>query len=142
MLRKKGKQGGEKRNNLGRLPNFVGRSPQQRERNAVCAAVGIQKMPPKRGHVIMISLERRRSSSAYRELELRISQTRYSEFSNKMFGVHKQDVRSSQTGCSEFEHNAQGMQEQKGSDIEHKDTQTLRIVRVALAMKGEIICGA
>ena len=77
----------------------------------------------------MISLERRRSCSAYRELELRISQTRYSEFSNKMFGVHKQDVRSSQTGCSEFEHNAQGMQEQKGSDIEHKDTQTLRIVR-------------
>lgn len=36
-----------------------------------------------------------------------------------MFGVHKQDVRSSQTGCSEFEHNAQGMQEQKDSDIEH-----------------------
>lgn len=33
-------------------------------------------------------------------------------------------------------------QEQKGSDIENLDTQRLRIVRVALAMKGEIICGA
>ncbi len=83
----------------------------------------------------MISLERRRSCSAYRELELRISQTRYSEFSNKMFGVHKQDVRSLNTMLKVS-------QEQKGSDIEHKDTQTLRIVRVALAMKGEIICGA
>ena len=53
-------------------------------RNTACIAVGIQKMPPKRGHVFMISLERRRSCSAYQAL----------------------DVRISQTGCSEFEHNA------------------------------------
>ena len=52
-----------------------------------------------------------------------------------MFGVHKQDVRSLNTMLKV-------LQEQKGSDIEHKDTQTLRIVRVALAMKGEIICEA
>jgi hypothetical protein len=38
-----------------------------------------------------------------------ISRTRASDFSNKMFGVHKQDVRISQTGCSEFEHNAQSI---------------------------------
>lgn len=68
-------------------PTLWGRSLQQRGRNAVCAAVGTQKMPPKRGHVFVDSLERRRSCSAYRELELRISQTRCSDFSNRMFGV-------------------------------------------------------
>ena len=51
-----------------------------------------------------------------------ISRTRASDFSNKMFGVHKQDVRSLNTMLKVS-------QEQKGSDIEHKDTQTLRIVR-------------
>ena len=73
-----------------------------------------------------------------------ISSTRASDFSNKIFGVLKQDVRSSQTRCSEFTNKMFGVhkqdvrslntmlkvsQEQKGSDIEHKDTQTLRIVR-------------
>ena len=38
-----------------------------------------------------------------------ISSTRASDFTNKTFGVLKQDVRISQTGCSEFEHNAQGI---------------------------------
>ena len=52
-----------------------------------------------------------------------------------MFGVHKQDVRSLNTMLKVS-------QEQKGSDIENLDTQRLRIVRVALAVKGEIIYGA
>lgn len=60
----------------------------------------------------MISLERRRSCSAYRELELRISQTGCSDFTNKMFGFLKQDVRSLNTMLKVS-------QEQKGSDIEH-----------------------
>ena len=98
MLRKEGKQGGEMRNNARRLSYNVGKdgtttwencwkNVQHFWRNTACAAVGTQKMPPKRGHVFMISLERRRSCSAYRELDVRSSQTRCSEFTNRMFGV-------------------------------------------------------
>lgn len=49
---------------------------------------------------------------------------RCSDFSNKIFGCHKQDVRMQNTKL-------EGLQEQKGSDIEHKDTRTLE-QRVAL----------
>ena len=98
MLRKEGKQGGEMRNNARRLSYNVGKdgtttwencwkNVQHFWRNTACAAVGTQKMPPKRGHVFVDSLERRRSCSAYQALDVRISQTGCSEFSNRMFGV-------------------------------------------------------
>ncbi len=59
-------------------------------RNTACAAVGIQKMPPKRGHWFCYFT--REATELFC-----ISSTRCSEFSNKMFGFLKQDVRSLNT---------------------------------------------
>ena len=80
MLRKEGKKGGEMRNNLGRLPNFVReKSPTTWEKRGLRCGRDT-KNAPKEGACLC------RFTREATELFC-ISRTRTSDFSNRMFGV-------------------------------------------------------
>lgn len=51
-------------------------------RNTACAAVGIQKMPPKGGMSLWLHSRGNGAVRVYRELDVRMSQTRGLDFSN------------------------------------------------------------
>jgi len=103
MLRKEGKQGGEMRYNVGRIAgrmhNIFGEIQPAREGG------GKKKSPP-RGGACLYDFTREATELFY------ISRTRASDFTNKMFGVLKQDVRSLNTILKVS-------QEQKDSEFEH-----------------------